>query len=66
MNLLEELRTDYNLCIDKPREYHRKVDCIPDLFFLKGEDRLKTEYCPVRIVGKYQITPFVMFGLFYH
>jgi hypothetical protein len=47
MNLLEELRTDYNLCIDKPREYSRKVDSIPDLFFLKGEDRLKAEYCPI-------------------
>jgi hypothetical protein len=63
MILLKELRTDYNLCIDNPREYHRKVDSISDLFFLKGEDRLKAEYCPVRIVGKYQITPFVMFGL---
>jgi len=63
MNLLEELKSEYDLCINNPSEYQRKVDSISDLFFLKGKRRLKWNYCPVRVFGKYPSAPFVMFGI---
>jgi hypothetical protein len=63
MNLLEEIRAEYDLCINNPHEYQKKVDSISDLFSLIGKQRLKGEYCPVYVVGRYQSTPIVMLGI---
>jgi hypothetical protein len=63
MNLLEEIKTDYELCINNPHEYQKKVDSISDLFSLKGRQRLKGDNCPAYIIGKYETSPFVMFGI---
>jgi|SRR5215211_511862 len=63
MNLLEEIKADYDICINNPYEYQKKVDSISDLFSLKGRQRLKGDYCPVYVFGRYQSTPFVMLGI---
>jgi hypothetical protein len=63
MNLLEEIKADYDLCINNPHEYQRKVDSTSDLFSLKGRQRLKGDNCPAYIIGKYETSPFVMFGI---
>ena len=47
MDILEEIRSDYWLCINKPQEYQQKVDSISDLFSLKRRQRLKGDNCPV-------------------
>jgi hypothetical protein len=33
------------------------------LFSLKGRQRLKGDYCPVYIIGKYETSPFIMWGI---
>ena len=63
MHLLEEIRAEYDLCISNPYEYQKKVDSVSDLFSLKGKQRLKDNYCPVYVFGRYQLTPFVMLGI---
>jgi hypothetical protein len=63
LNLLEEIKADHDLCINNPHEYQQKVDSISNLFSLRGRQRLKGDNCPVYVVGKYQSTPFVMFGI---
>jgi hypothetical protein len=63
MNLLEEIKADYDLCINNPQEYQMKVDSISDLSSLKGRQRLKGDNCPVYVFGKYETSRFVMFGI---
>jgi hypothetical protein len=63
MNLLEEIKANYDLCINDPYEYQKKVDSVSDLFSLKGKQRLKGDYCPVYVFGKYHSTPIVMLGI---
>jgi hypothetical protein len=63
MSLLEEIKADYDLCINNPYEYQKKVDTISNLFSLKGRQRFKGDYCPVYVFGKYHLTPFVMLGI---
>ena len=61
--ILEEMKSDYDLCIKQPAEYRKKVDAISDLFHLtlaKG-NRLKSSDCPVYIVG--HSNEYVMVGL---
>ena len=36
-DLLQEIKSEYNLCINKPREYQQKVDSISRLLSLKRE-----------------------------
>jgi hypothetical protein len=49
MNLLEEIKADYDFCMN--------------LFFLKGRQRLKGDNCPVYVIGKYESSSLVMFGI---
>ena len=63
MNLLEGMKEDYDLCINHPQEYQRKVDYISDLFSLKGRQGFKGDNCPSYVIGKYETSPFVMFGI---
>ena len=63
MDLFQEIKNEYNLCINFPEEYKAKVDSISALLFLKNENKLINTDCPVYIVGKYQTAPIVMFGL---
>ena len=62
-DLLEEIKAEYDLCINKPEKYQQKVDRISSLFSLSGKKRLKAEICPVYLFGKYRLTPFVIFGI---
>ena len=63
MNLLEEIKADYDLCINNPQDYQRKVDSVSDLFSLRERQKLKGDYCPVYVFGRYQSTPFIMLGI---
>ena len=63
MDILQEIRSDYHLCINNPNEYQQKVDTISNLFSLKGRQRLKGDNCPVYVVGKYKSAPVAMFGV---
>jgi hypothetical protein len=63
MDLMEEIKHEYELCIQKPHEYMKKVNSISDLLLLKGNKRLIDTDCPVYVVGKYKIAPIVMFGI---
>lgn len=62
-DLMTEAREDYELCISHPQLYRQKVDSLSDLFGLRGNDRLMGDNCPVYIVGKYDLTPIMMFGI---
>jgi hypothetical protein len=57
------MKADYDLCINNSYEYQQKINSISNLFSLRGRQRLKGDNCLVYIVGKYQQTPFVMFGI---
>jgi hypothetical protein len=63
LNLLENIRQDYELCINNSEEYIKKVDSISTLLGLKGKYRLISDTCPVYLVGKYNVTPFIFFGI---
>ena len=59
----DEMREEYNLCINEPDKYRKKIDAISDLFHLtiaKG-NRLKSSDCPVYVVG--HSNEFIMVGL---
>jgi hypothetical protein len=60
---MNEAREEYELCINQPQLYRNKVDSISNLLRLKGDDRLISDICPVYVVGKYNISPIVMFGI---
>ncbi|MGB9169298.1 MAG: hypothetical protein WCB31_10265 [Nitrososphaeraceae archaeon] len=60
---MDEIKTEYELCIKEPHEYERKVNSISNLLHLKGNKRLIDTDCPVLIVGNYEIAPIVMFGI---
>lgn len=63
MNLLETIKTEYELCIDNPKGFADKVELISTMLGLRGKNKLISETCPVYIVGKYEITPFIFFGI---
>jgi hypothetical protein len=60
---MNEIRYEYELCIQEPLKFQKKVDSISDMFHLTGQNRLKGDNCPVFLVGKYQKTPIIMFGI---
>ena len=60
---MNESREEYELCINHPYLYQHKVDSISDLLTLKGKDKLIGDNCPVYVVGKYDTTPIIMFGI---
>jgi len=51
MNPLEEIKADYDVCINNSYEYQKKVNSISDLFSLKGRQRLKGDNCPAYIIA---------------
>ena len=63
MQLQEEIKAEYNLCINDPEKYQANVDAVSNLFHLTGRQRLKGDNCPVFVVGNYDKTPIVMFGI---
>ena len=63
MDLLQEARDEYELCINRPAEYQKKVESISDMFHLRGKNRLKGDNCPVYFVGKFEGASIIMFGL---
>lgn len=62
MNLLDEIQQEYELCTTNQILYKQKVDSISNLLRLKNNDKLIYD-CPVYIVGKYEETPFILFGI---
>src|SRR5262245_51640666 len=62
-DLLQEIQNEYDLCINKPREYQQKVDYISKLLSLKGRKILRGDNCPAYIIGRYHSASFVMFGI---
>jgi len=63
LDLVKEIRDEYELCMRKPVDYQKKVDSISDMFQLTGKNRLKGDNCPVYVVGKFQQAPIIMFGI---
>ena len=63
MDLLQEVRDEYELCVKRPAEYQKKVDSISDMFHLRGKHRLKGDNLPVYFVGKFEEASIIMFGL---
>jgi hypothetical protein len=63
LELFDEIKLDYKLCINESYEYKRKVNSISELLFLKGNKRLIYTDCPVFVVGKYETAPIVKFGI---
>jgi len=61
--LLQEIRNEYQDYALFPVEYKKKVDSISNLFGLKNKNRLKTDYCPLFVIGKYQTAPIIFFGV---
>jgi hypothetical protein len=63
VELIQEIRDEYELYAQNPVGYEKKVDSISDMFGLTKKNRLKTDYCPVYVVGKFQTAPIVFFGV---
>lgn len=61
--LLKEIRNEYQDYSQFPAEYEKKVDSISNLFGLRNKNRLKTDYCPVFVIGKYKTAPVIFFGI---
>lgn len=62
-SLLQEIHDEYKLYTQNSIEYEKKVNSLSDLFGLKGKNRLKSDYCAVYLVGKFQTAPIVMFDI---
>lgn len=60
---MDEIKKEYDLCIQQPFEYKKKVNSISNLLLLKGNKKLIDTDCPVFIVGNYETAPIVMFGI---
>ena len=61
---MDEIKKEYDLCIQQPFEYKKKVNSISNLLLLKGNKKLIDTHCPVLIVGNYETAPpIVMFGI---
>jgi hypothetical protein len=63
VELTQEIRDEYKLYAQNPVGYEKKVDSISDMFGLTKKNRLKTDYCAVYVVGKFQTAPIVFFGV---
>lgn len=63
LGLEDTIKREYELCIFNPSDYNKRVELISNLLGQKGKNKLISETCPVFIVGKYNITPFVFFGI---
>jgi hypothetical protein len=61
--LLKQIRNEYQDYAQFPVEYKKKVDSISNLFGLRNKNRLKTDYFPVFVIGKYQTAPVIYFGI---
>jgi hypothetical protein len=57
-----EIKVDYDLCINQPLEYQRKVDFVNNLFLFKGEYLMTRDYAPVFHIGKLE-SPYALFSL---
>jgi hypothetical protein len=57
-----EIKDDYDLCINQPLEYQRKLDNISDSLRLKGDSRLRADNTPMYNVGRLD-SQYVMFTL---
>jgi hypothetical protein len=62
-DLLHEIREEYLLYTLERFQYKKKVNSISDMFGLRKKNRLKTDYCPVYIIGKYETAPIIFFGV---
>jgi hypothetical protein len=60
--LIEEIKTDYDLCINQPLEFQRKLDAISDSLGLEGDNRLRSDVTAMYSVGRSD-SPYVMFTL---
>jgi hypothetical protein len=63
VNLLDIIRQEYELCINSPVDFKKKVNSVSNLLALKGKHKLISDTCPVYMFGKYNITPFIFFGI---
>jgi len=63
-DFLKEIRKEYRLCKNNPREYKNRVDSLSNIFGLEGRHKLKSNYLPSHLGGKYdQPNHIVTFGL---
>jgi hypothetical protein len=63
VELTQEILDEYLLYACDPVKYKKKVNSISDMFGLTKKNRLKTDYSPVYVVGKFQTAPIVTFGI---
>jgi hypothetical protein len=63
VNLLDVIKQEYELFVNNPIEFKIKVDSISALLGLKGNHKLISDTCLVYLVEKYNITPFIFFGI---
>jgi hypothetical protein len=61
-DMINEVKADYDLCINHPAEFQRKLDGISDNLGLEGTDRLLSDCTPAYVVGRLD-APYVMFAL---
>jgi hypothetical protein len=63
LDLLDKIKEEYELCVNKPQEYKERVDSVSNLLGLKGKYKLISDHCPAYIVGNYNQANVVFFGL---
>lgn len=63
MILLNKIKEEYELYINQPHEYKKRVDSVSNLLGLKGKYELISDHCPFYVVGNYNQANIVFFGL---
>jgi len=63
LDLLNKIKEEYELCINRPQEYQKTVDSVSSLLGLKNKYKLISDHCPVYFVGNYSQSNLVFFGL---
>lgn len=65
VSILDEAKKDFDLFHDNLGEYKNKVDSISELFNLKGEAKLQSDYLPTYFVGdiKDENYKYALFGI---
>lgn len=60
---MDKIKEEYELCINNPQEYKKRVDAVSNLLGLKGKYKLISDHCPAYIIGNYSQSNIVFFGL---
>lgn len=60
---MNKVKEEYDLCINKPHDYKKRVDSVSNLLGLKGKYKLISDHCSAYVIGNYKQANIIFFGL---